>query len=493
MRDSAGGPAEGVQGDVYTVTEISDAVRQHLESEFSRVSVIGEIANYKVHTSGHVYFTLRDSTTMLHAVLFRRQAACLEFAPAGGMLVIASGRISHFGGSGRTQIIATGLIPAGRGGMEIEFRRLLERLSGEGLTAPQRKRPIPPYPARIAVITSPTGAVIRDIIDTLGRRWPVARVTHVHAEVQGPGAPRSIAAAFAAVNAMEDVDVVILARGGGSAEDLWTFNLEEVARAVSGSTHPVITGVGHEIDTTIVDYVSDLRAATPTAAAELATPLVDEVERTLEELLGRMARVGCASIENRRHLIEYLLRSAAFPAVSHAVERAELEIDDAADALASWWVERRRLLDEALDASARGMERSLRDAVSALGRGTDLLAGRLSAGNPAERIRHSHESLRHLSRGVRAGASGAVFLRRRELSGALAALAALDPRGVLRRGYTVCTTAGDERVVPRVASLAADDDLMVHFYDGGALCRVREKRKGSRWHGKRASRTPSGV
>lgn len=474
-------PLDEAPRDLYTVTEITETIKQHLESEFPRVSVIGEIANYKIHTSGHIYFTLRDSATMIHAVLFRRYAEALSLSLENGMLVIASGRISHFAGSGQTQIIATDLIPAGRGSMELEFRRLLERLRDEGLTAPERKRPIPPYPKTIGVITSPTGAVIQDILDTLQRRWPVAEVVHVCAEVQGPRAARSIARAFEIASGIEDIDVVILARGGGSIEDLWTFNVEEVVRAVACSAHPVITGIGHEIDTTIADYVSDLRAATPTAAAELATPLIDEVRRTLAAMSRKLAMLCTSSLENKLHLMEYLVRSSAFPAIIHQMERAELAVDDRIDRLFEWWNDERNEMERIIDARGVQIEQCIK---ANLPRGEVSLAAwieRLVRRSPAEGIRLSIESLKYFSATMHARFSAGQSLRRNELAGCVRALTELDPRGVLRRGYAYCTTVETARIIPRAEDISRGDDLMVHFYDGGALCRVREKRKGKPW------------
>lgn len=475
-------PLDETPRDLYTVTEISEAVRQHLESEFPRVNVIGEIANFKFHTSGHAYFTLRDEADMIHAVLFRRNAAALAFRPENGMLAIASGRVTHFGPSGQTQIIATDLIPAGHGSMEIEYRRLLQRLMDEGLTAAERKRSLPPYPGRIAVITSPTGAVIKDILDTLARRWPVASVLHICAEVQGPLAARSIVRAFEAASLIEDIDTVILARGGGSAEDLWTFNSEEVARAVAGSAHPVITGIGHEIDTTVADYVSDMRAATPTAAAELATPLIGEVRRKLGEALKTAAARYEGSIESRRHLVDYFERSAAFPAIAHRMELSELAIDGYLERISdSWETERRehgRTLESLEEELGRGVERRCAAGSSLL----DGTMGRFSAQSPAEAMRLSQETVDHLAHIMRVRVAAAFALRRRELEGRLGAVRDLDPNGILRRGYAYCTVAGGTRlVVSRVEGIRSGDKLDVRFYDGTALCAVEEKRKGAPW------------
>ncbi len=467
--------------DLYTVTEITEAIKQHLESEFPRVSVIGEIANFKIHTSGHIYFTLRDGAAMIHAVLFRRYASALSLSPQNGMLVIASGRLSHFGGSGQTQIIATDLIPAGRGNMELEFRQLLQRLMEEGLTASERKRPIPRYPERIAVITSPTGAVIRDILDTLKRRWPVAEVIHIGAEVQGAGAARSIVRAFEVANKVAAVDTVILARGGGSIEDLWTFNLEEVARAVACSVHPVITGIGHEIDTTVADYVSDLRAATPTAAAELGTPLINEVRRTLAAESRRLAVLCASSLENKLHLVEYLVRSSAFPAIIHRIERAELEVDNRVEGLSEWWKGERFELKRTIDACGVQVAGAFETDIVRSDSSLASMIGRLVLRSPAEKIRLSSASLKHIACMMDVRFSAALSLRRNELGGRVRVLTELDPGDVLRRGYAYCTAVDAARVIPRAKDISRGDDMMVHFYDGGAVCRVHEKRKGKSW------------
>jgi exodeoxyribonuclease VII large subunit len=479
-----GGPNEEAPRDLYTVTEITEAIKQHLESEFPAVSVIGEVANFKKHSSGHVYLTLRDGSATIHAVVFRRYAETLSFVPENGMLAIASGRISHFGGSGQTQILATDLIPAGHGSMELEFRGLLRCLRDEGLTAPERKRPIPPFPRLIAVITSPTGAVIRDILDTLARRWPVAGVLHVCAEVQGPAAASSVVRAFGIVNGMEEVDIVILARGGGSVEDLWTFNREEVARAVAFSRHPVITGIGHEIDTTIVDYVSDLRAATPTAAAELATPLIDDVRRTVAAASRRLATLCRSSLEARLHLVRYLVRSSAFPALIHRMERAELEIDDRVEWLSEWrqeWVRETAGFIDGFDVQMRGaLVRFLETAERHLAAQMERLKDR----SPAGTVERSRAAIGYGERMMRAHVLAAHASRRRELAGSVRALAELDPRGVLRRGYSFCTSGDGGRIVPRAKELSVGDEMMVHFYDGGTLCTVREKRRGTPWRRK---------
>ncbi|UCF06112.1 MAG: exodeoxyribonuclease VII large subunit [bacterium] len=467
--------------DIYTVTEISEAIRQSLESEFPTVRIIGEISNFRAHSSGHCYFSLRDESSTLAAVVFRRYAALLAFEPADGMLAVASGRITHYSGSGRTQVVVYSLEPAGRGAMELEFRRLLQKLMEEGLTAPERKREIPSYPRRIVVITSPTGAVIEDMLDTLARRWPVAEVVHIGVDVQGPHAVRSIVRAFEIANGIEGADLVILARGGGSIEDLWSFNTEPVARAIAGSSRPVITGIGHEIDTTIADYVADIRAATPTAAAELAAPLITEVEDGLEQTLVRLGELFRNAADDRLRVLEFLLRSSSFPVLAHRIERATLRIDDLAGRLSAWWKDRygrgMRSVERSTMQLAGGIERRIRDLETCIAWNLQ----RLSLEGPGARIASRKEAVNRYLSVLKVAISARAAIHRREVEARMRALRGLHPRGVLKRGYTYCTSPGDDTIIGRSKGLSKDDPLTVNFYDGAARCIVRRTRKGTAW------------
>lgn len=466
--------------DVFTVTEITDAIRHSLETEFPSVSVLGEIANFTAHSSGHLYFSLRDESSLIRAVVFRRHVENLDFEPENGNLVIASGRLSHYGGRGQTQLLASRMIPAGRGDMELEFRRLLQKLMHEGLTAEAAKRPIPRFPERIVVITSDTGAVIRDITDTLKRRWPVAEIVHIGATVQGPEAARTIVNAFALSNRLRDVDAVILARGGGSIEDLWTFNTEEVARAVAGSVHPVITGIGHEVDTTVVDYVSDMRAATPTAAAELVAPSIDEVRKGITDTLQDLTAAYRESYERRLHLLEYLLRSSSFPALIHRLEQAELKLDDAVGRLGMWWHASRLEYAGALEAL-----HAIHTAVVSCQRSRETyitrLRERIAAEHPGSRISAVRGMITKLRSELALRTTGAQVLRRSGIDGDVRILENLHPRNVLKKGYTFCTAADGETIIGRVGDVVTGKDMTVNFYDGRAVCRVTEKQKGKPW------------
>lgn len=474
--------------DIYTVSEISDALRQHLESEFHDISILGEIANFKAHSSGHLYFSLRDESNLLRVVLFRRNAGRVDFEPENGQLVIASGGVSHYGGSGQTQLIARKLLPAGRGMMEIKYRRLLQALMHEGLTAAERKRPIPAYPGRIVIITSPTGAVIRDMVDTIERRWPVAEIIHLFVDVQGPRAEASIMRAFEEANGLEGVAIVILARGGGSVEDLWTFNLESVARAVANSRYPVITGIGHEIDTTVCDHVSDLRASTPAAAAEIATPDMVEVRGRIDGFVERISSLCRRGAEGKLRLLEYLLHSSSFPAIEHRMDREELRHADLTSRLESWFEGRLVLAANRIDVLVMRFDASISNAIrrhdGALGTQMEQFAPL----DPGMRILVRRESLKRISRIIEMLITSGINLKRGALSERLRTLDGIHPLTVLRRGYTYCTEPEGERVIARTGDVARGDKMMVHFYDGGALCTVDRTRKGRLWRRKRDSR-----
>ena len=263
---------------IFSVADVNAYIRELIETDFQLQDVwlTGEVSNLSRSSAGHVYFTLKDDAAQMRCVIWRSQMRLLDRVPAHGEAVVVHGRISVYEAGGQYQLTVDALQAAGRGVLHAQFEALRDRLSAEGLFAAERKRPLPVFPRHIGVVTSPQAAAWRDVQTTLGRRWPTARVTLAPTLVQGADSPPAICVALARLNALADVDVILLVRGGGSLEDLWAFNEETVARAVAASRVPVITGVGHETDFTIVDFVSDVRAPTPTAAAELATP--DRVE-----------------------------------------------------------------------------------------------------------------------------------------------------------------------------------------------------------------------
>jgi len=278
---------------IISVSQLNRYIKSLLDSDLNlnMLFVRGELSNYKMYPSGHHYFTLKDEEGSLRCVLFKREASSLAFRPENGMKVIARGRVTVFPRDGQYQLYCVELIPDGAGELHVAFEQLKEKLREEGLFEPEHKKPLPPFPERIALITSPAGAAVRDMLRILKARFPLAKVLLLPVRVQGAEAPGEISAALRYANRFRVADLIITGRGGGSLEDLWAFNDEAVARAIFESEIPVISAVGHEPDVTIADYVADLRAATPSNAAELAVPDRAELMKHLDGQKQRIARI----------------------------------------------------------------------------------------------------------------------------------------------------------------------------------------------------------
>ena len=296
---------------VFTVGQVNQYLKAKLDGDrlLSAIAIRGEISNYKRYPSGHHYFSLKDGEGALKCVLFRSSAQRLRFQPENGMKVVARGRITVFPRDGQYQLYADSLIPDGVGELYVAFEQTKARLFQEGLFAEEHKKPIPRYPNTIALITSAAGAAVHDMIRILGVRWPMAEVRLLPVRVQGAQAPAELAGALRYANAHNLADVIIIGRGGGSMEDLWAFNDENLARAIYRSEIPVISAVGHEPDVTISDFVADLRAATPSNAAELAVPDCQALERHLAQLSARMAGAVSARLEEERARLNRLSES----------------------------------------------------------------------------------------------------------------------------------------------------------------------------------------
>lgn len=292
-----------------TVTELNQYIKDLIDVNppLSDIFIKGEISNFKAHTSGHFYFTLKDADSALKSVMFRSSAQKMEFMPENGMKVIAHGRISAFVRDGAYQLYADSMEPDGVGALYIAFEQLKRKLESEGLFAPERKKPLPKIPSVVGIVTSPTGAAVRDIINICRRRFPYAKLVLYPALVQGPDAPASVAQGIAYFNETRSADVLIVGRGGGSVEDLWAFNTELVARAAAASEIPLISAVGHETDFTICDFVADSRAPTPSAAAELAVPDTAELKQKFLNIISRERAVLQRTLEGYR---QRLLRSS---------------------------------------------------------------------------------------------------------------------------------------------------------------------------------------
>ncbi len=290
---------------VLTVSQINEYLKGKLDNDkfLSSIYVKGEISNFTCHKTGHLYFTLKDESSNIKAVMFKNDASKLKFIPESGMKVITHGKISVFVREGNCQLYVNSIEPDGIGALTLAFEQLKIKLKNEGLFDTSKKKPIPKIPTKIGIITSPTGAAVRDIINVTGRRFPYATLILFPSLVQGNDAPAQLIAGLKYFNKVKNVDVIIIGRGGGSIEDLWAFNDENLARAIFASEIPVISSVGHEIDYTICDFVADLRAPTPSAAAELAVPETAELERKINNIISYMQLVIMKMISEKRQRV----------------------------------------------------------------------------------------------------------------------------------------------------------------------------------------------
>jgi len=435
---------------VYTPTELNREVRLHIEAGFPRVVVEGEISNLSRPSSGHLYFTLKDDRSQLRCAFFRSAALRSTLRLENGMKLQARGRISLYEPRGDFQLIVDGVREAGEGELQRQFEALKKKLEEEGLFDPARKRPLPPYPLRIAVVTSPRGAALRDILHVLQRRWPLARVRLYPVLVQGEGAPAEILAALRAADRHGWAQLLIVGRGGGSLEDLMAFNDEQVARAVYDSAIPVISAVGHETDFSICDFVADVRAPTPSAAAELAVPDQAALRETFlraERQFGRRIRDRLQRDSQRLDHLAHRMQQR------HPVNRlAEQQ-------------RRLHLLRSAL-------ERETLRALATRRQRLQSLAGQLNASRPDRRLAALAERVaaarRNLDRLGRAG----IRQRRQGLSDLARTLHAVSPLEVIGRGYAVLTSAATGSVVSSVTAASAGDRLTARLRDGRLDCTV---------------------
>ena len=313
---------------VWTVRDLVAAVRTHIEREYGDVWVEGEVSNFRAQDSGHLYFTLKDERSQVRVVMFRSQARLLRFRPENGMQIVLRGRVTIYEDRGELQISAEHLEPKGAGALQIAFEQLKARLEAEGLFDPGRKKAIPALPRRIGLVTSPQAAALRDILNILQRRHHSANVLIYPAQVQGDAAPLEVSAGIRYFNQAHDVDVIIVARGGGSAEDLAAFNHEGLARAVASSKIPVISAVGHETDFTIIDFVADRRAETPSAAAEMVIRSRQEVEEQTDGLRQRLARALRYRLVIAKQALTELAQHGAFARIMDVINQRQQKLDD---------------------------------------------------------------------------------------------------------------------------------------------------------------------
>lgn len=468
---------------VLTPSMLNAEAQVTLEEHFGLVWIEGELSNFSRPASGHWYFTLKDRTAQVRCAMFKGRNVRVRFTPEAGTRLLLRARVSLYTGRGEFQLIVESMEPAGEGALRLAFEQLRRRLADEGLFDDARKRPLPTTPRRIALITSPSGAALRDLLTVLGRRWPAAEIVLLPSAVQGDAAPGELVAAFGRISRMcgdSDIppDLVIAGRGGGSLEDLWCFNEEAVARAITACPVPVISAVGHETDFTIADFVADLRAPTPSAAAELATPDADALRR-------RVRNLGRAMMLAQRRQLD-----AAGAAL--ASRRARLRNP------ATLIAERTQRVDELglrLERQVHGrmgqrneqlryLERRLRTASprARLARGEEALASlrrRLAQLDPRRETARRSRVLFELERRLTAAMSQRDAFARSELARLSRALQALSPLGVVERGYAILTRpAGDDAhfggVLKRARDTAVGERLTAHLAEGRVLVDVRE-------------------
>jgi exodeoxyribonuclease VII large subunit len=432
---------------ILTVSRLTALLRGVLEENFEQVWVQGEVSNLSIPSSGHIYFTLKDSGAQIRCIMFKGSAKNLKFRPGDGSALIARGRISVYDQRGEYQLICEYLEPAGIGALQLAFMQLKERLAGEGLFDERHKLPLPLFPRRVGVVTSPTGAAIHDILNILKRRFASVEVLLYPVRVQGEGAALEIARAIDDMNQLGLADVLIVGRGGGSLEDLWAFNEEVIARAVHRSKLPVISAVGHETDWTICDFAADVRAPTPSAAAELVIASAVELRGRIEALNHRLRLAIEARLAGMESRVDALRRSLHDPGtmLGHLSQRVD-------------------------DLSGR-LELALRNSADRSRGQFDRLQAGLMHTSPARTVEIVRQQVTLHSVHCERLITGMLESKKRAFAGTGARLEVLSPLKTLSRGYAIAATV-DGEVVTDIGQLAAGDRLKLQLHRGTAFCHV---------------------
>ncbi len=442
------------QRQVWTVSELTARIKELLEAQFPAFWVEGEISNFRVSNAGHAYFTLKDENAQLKAVLFKSKARRVRFEPADGLHVLAFGGLDLYPQRGEYQLVVELLEPRGLGALQLAFEQRKAKLSAEGLFDADRKRPLPRFPKKIGIVTSPGGAAIRDILQILSRRFAGLHIVIAPVRVQGEEAAAEIVGALHDLNSLGDLDVVIVARGGGSLEDLWAFNEEAVARAIAASKVPVISAVGHETDVTIADFVADLRAPTPSGAAELVVEEKQAVAALVADLYDRLTRALGQQLRRSRERVDFLARRRVLTDPARPVRDLERRLDELAGRLGA-----------ALSAVRREARHRF-----------VLATNSLRSHTPLARISSGVTLLDQLDGRLRAGGARAVEHARHRLRTAVGQLDSLSPLAVLRRGYSLTRLPSGEIV--RSARQAGPGSLVeVLLHEGTLGARVTEVRE----------------
>lgn len=442
-----------------TVQALTRYIKQKFDFDphLQDVFVKGEISNYKKHTSGHLYFTLKDNKARILAVMFSSQAKKLRFEPENGMTVLLHGEVTVYEPSGQYQIYVKEMEPEGIGALYLAFEQLKEKLSKEGLFNKDRKKPLPLYPKTVGVVTSPTGAAIRDILTTIKRRYPIAKIIIYPALVQGNAAAASIVSAIETANSRKEADLLIVGRGGGSIEELWAFNEEAVARAIFASEIPVISAVGHETDTTIADFVADLRAPTPTGAAELAVPNIDDL---IERILNRKIRLIRAikertNVESKR--LDRLTKSYAFRYPQKLFEQKT----------------------EHLDRTVEQANRLLKQKITDTNQKMKYLEQRLKSNHPQGQFDAANNKLGQQVKRMSRSFEAIFKLKEKEFLNQVSTLNVLSPLKVMERGYSIAYDSEDH-IIKSINNVKVGDSIKVTLTDGTLKAKIIEREEETR-------------
>lgn len=433
-----------------TVSELAGLVRAALETDFSDIWIEGEISNLRAPGSGHLYCTLKDDSSQIRAVIFRPTAQRLRFGLEDGLHVVARGKVTLYEPRGDFQIVLEHVEPQGFGALQLAFEQLRRRLAAEGWFDAERKRPLPAFPRTVGIVTSLTGAAIRDLITVLHRRCPILNVIVAPVQVQGDGSAEQIAAAIQALNELDHVDVLIVGRGGGSVEDLWSFNEEKVVRAIAESRTPVVSAVGHETDVTLADFAADLRAPTPSAAAETVAPLLSEIVGRLRDLQMRCEqamRWQCGSDRQRLDLALVQLANVRLKIVEE-MQRVDVVVIRMRQAVAGFLQERREKL------------RSLRHG--------------LIARSPESLVRHGLAVVPQLRARLQGVMRHNLECRRQRARASIANLSNLNPLTILGRGYSIIETIPERDIVRDAGRVSVGQEVLARLAKGQLVCIIKK-------------------
>ena len=445
---------------VLTVAELTTQVKRLLEKQVGLIWVTGEITNLRAQASGHVYFTLKDAASQLSCVLFRGDASAQRALLKDGQKVVLRGEVTVYEARGQYQLLVREVELQGIGALELAFQRLKQKLAAEGLFAPERKRPIPRYPQRLGLVTSPTGAAIRDVLHVIQRRQPGLEIILAPCRVQGAGAAAEVAAAVRMLNEFQSaignrqsaIDLILVTRGGGSLEDLWAFNEEVVARAIFDSAVPVVSAVGHEIDFSISDFVADLRAATPSAAAELITEGAFASRAFVAQAAGRLSQLARQRVEAAQDEVAQVTHRLALAHPRRKLDEAWQRLDDRQASL------------------TRAMKFRLHDCHAAW----HALSQRLRLLKPAQVLARRGQSLRELQRHLRERMSFSLQVTQGRSAMMTARLRLLSPQNVLARGYSITTDAATGSVIRAASEVRAGQQLKTRLQSGEVRSVVEE-------------------